>query len=244
VSFKPAAEVEREYGLRPGSLTSYQQPNLWTCYPESRLDRDRYRDGDPLYRDWARRLTQARPARDWKEEAFVQSEMSIALFKLGYALVSFCADHANLDEPPTRRTGYPTVDELLHLTTGRPTVFVIQKPGLEHAIAKTVDGVIIDPSTGKEYADEYPLKTIEISFPSGGKAMDRKTDRNLAWCLFIMGMMILWLLADVWSDGWHTAAASGPWRATSTGSWSGRAGSRPGKPAEIFRQHEAAQRKK
>jgi hypothetical protein len=163
--FKPAAEVEREYGLRPGSLTSYQQPNLWTCYPKA-VSIATGIAMEILFtvigHDGSRKLDL--PG-DWKEEAFVQSEMSIALFKLGYALVSFCADHANLDEPPTRRTGYPTVDELLHLTTGRPTVFVIQKPGLEHAIAKTVDGVIIDPSTGKEYADEYPLKTIEILIP-------------------------------------------------------------------------------
>jgi hypothetical protein len=74
--------------------------------------------------------------------------------------------------------------------------------------------------------------------------MDRKTDRNLAWCLFIMGMMILWLLADVWSDGWHTGRRI---RALESNvdwlmEWKGRIQAR--EAAEIFRQHEAAQRKK
>jgi hypothetical protein len=130
-----------------------KQPNKWTCYPTAIA----IATGMPL-EDIMNALTHdgSKPSEihPCGHEGFHQSEIALALLRLGYALVSVYAS--------TDSTNYPSFDEITDLMLIHNCVIVIRlHHGGLHCLAW--DGVsIYDPDDGKAIDWDKIEKVVNV----------------------------------------------------------------------------------
>lgn len=100
-----------------------------------------------------------------KRAAFNQSEMSLALLKLGWALIPLKASFAYPDD--SFSATYPDIEDLLDSLSEQfdYLILIVQQPsGGHHAVVYSSDiNSMYDPKVGKWYAcEERPIVSIEV----------------------------------------------------------------------------------
>jgi len=142
-----------------GRVTRMKQPTPWSCYPTAVS----ILTGVPLLdifeaigHDGAGIADASKPC-PWCRDAFVQSEVALAMPQFGWCM-SFV--YAALEKRPT----YPSLEDLKRTLEqrGDPVVVCVRKSLGDHALAWDVRGErVIDPLTGEDYEGDYPIVSFE-----------------------------------------------------------------------------------